>query len=92
MATRTRLPNKTIASLTLSFEHIDAMSAELREVQEHFQSELAEAKLNMDKRRQAKMAEATASVARIAISLSTLERILSDARRGQFNEARYPRP
>jgi hypothetical protein len=90
MATPTRLANKTIASLEAAFARLDKASADMSVLNEYLETEMSEARLNMDRRRQARAGEAAAAVARITTNLWVIERILNDARLGRFDDLRYP--
>ena len=89
MATPTRLANKTIDSLELATDVLTGIVTDFGSVSDFFAQDLAEAKFNMDKKRQGRIAEASTAATRIALGLLILERIVTDARRGRFEENRY---
>ncbi len=91
MATPTRLANKTIDSLELATDVLTGIVTDFGSVSDFFAQDLAEAKFNMDKKRQGRIAEASTAATRIALGLLILERIVTDARRGRFEENRYPK-
>jgi len=91
MATPTRLANKTIDSLELAADVLTGIVTDFGSVSDFFAQDLAEAKFNMDKKRQGRIAEASTAAIRIALGLLILERIVTDARQGRFEENRYPK-
>jgi hypothetical protein len=91
MATPTRLANKTIDSLELAADVLTGIVTDFGSVSDFFAQDLAEAKFNMNKKRQGRIAEASTAATRIALGLLILERIVTDARQGRFEENRYPK-
>lgn len=91
MATPTRLANKTIDSLELATDVLTGIVTDFGSVSDFFAQDLAESKFNMDKKRQGRIAEASTAATRIALGLLILERIVTDARQGRFEENRYPK-
>lgn len=91
MATPTRLANKTIDSLELATDVLTGIVTDFGSLSDFFAQDLAEAKFNMDKKRQGRIAEASTAATRIALGLLILERIVTDARQGRFEENRYPK-
>lgn len=91
MATPTRLANKTIDSLEMATDILTEVVSDFWSISDYFAQELAEAKFNMDKKRQGRIADVATASTRIALGLLILERIVSDARQGRFEENRYPK-